>query len=40
MKIFDAPSSTAAKPLPWDSKQLAALTAYTASLQKTFKPSR
>jgi len=24
---FDAPSSTAAKPLPWDSKQLAALTA-------------
>ncbi|PHM20473.1 MAG: hypothetical protein CK604_05985 [Curvibacter sp. PD_MW3] len=30
----------AAKPLPWDSKELAALTAYTASLQKTFKPSR
>lgn len=29
----------AAKPLPWDSKELAALTAYTASLQKTFKPS-
>ncbi|RUP24759.1 MAG: hypothetical protein EKK45_23265 [Curvibacter sp.] len=28
----------AAKPLPWDSKELAALTAYTASLQKTFKP--
>ena len=30
----------AAKPLPWDSKELAALTAYTASLQKTFKPAR
>ena len=30
----------AAKPLPWDSKELADLTAYTASLQKTFKPSR
>ncbi|MBE7942750.1 MULTISPECIES: cytochrome c peroxidase [Ramlibacter] len=30
----------AAKPLPWDSKELAALTAYTATLQKTFKPSR
>lgn len=29
----------AAKPLPWDSKELAALTAYTASLQKTFKPA-
>lgn len=29
----------AAKPLPWDSRELAALTAYTASLQKTFKPS-
>ena len=30
----------ATKPLPWDSKELAALTAYTASLQKSFKPSR
>lgn len=30
----------AAKPLPWDSKELAALTAYPASLQKTFKPSK
>jgi cytochrome c len=30
----------AAKPLPWNSKELAALTAYTASLQKSFKPSR
>jgi len=29
----------AAKPLPWDSKELADLTAYTASLQKSFKPS-
>ncbi len=29
----------AAKPLPWNSKELAALTAYTASLQKGFKPS-
>jgi len=29
----------AANPLPWDSKELAALTAYTASLQKTFKPT-
>jgi cytochrome c len=28
----------AAKPLPWDSKELAALTAYTATLQKDFKP--
>jgi cytochrome c len=28
-----------AKPLPWNSKELADLTAYTASLQKTFKPS-
>jgi len=28
----------AAKPLPWDSTKLAALTAYTAELQKTFKP--
>lgn len=28
----------AAKPLPWDSKKLADLTAYTAQLQKTFKP--
>lgn len=26
-----------AKPLPWDSRALAALTAYTAELQKTFK---
>lgn len=30
----------AAKPLPWDSKELAALTAYTAVLQKSFKPNR
>ncbi|MDE2604479.1 MAG: hypothetical protein KGL68_01010 [Burkholderiales bacterium] len=30
----------AAKPLPWDSKELAALTTYTATLQKTFKPAR
>jgi len=30
----------AAKPLPWDSKELAALTAYTATLQKTFRPAR
>jgi cytochrome c len=28
----------AAKPLPWDSKELAALTAYTGEVQKTFKP--
>jgi mono/diheme cytochrome c family protein len=28
-----------AKPLPWNSKELADLTAYTASLQNTFKPS-
>jgi len=28
-----------AKPLPWDSKELAALTAYTATLQKSFKPN-
>ncbi len=28
----------AAKPLAWDSKELAALTAYTAEVQKTFKP--
>lgn len=28
----------AAKPLPWDSKELAALTAYTQTVQKTFKP--
>lgn len=30
----------AAKPLPWNSKELAALTAYTAVLQKSFKPHR
>jgi len=29
----------AAEPLPWESKELAALTAYTVELQKTFKPS-
>lgn len=29
----------AAKPLPWDSRQLAALTAYTLEVQKKFKPS-
>lgn len=29
----------AAKPLPWDSKQLAALTAYTLQVQKSFKPN-
>lgn len=29
----------AAKPLPWNSKELADLTAYTAELQKTFKPA-
>jgi len=29
----------ASKPLPWGSTELAALTAYTAELQKTFKPS-
>jgi cytochrome c len=28
----------AAKPLAWDSRELAALTAYTADMQKTFKP--
>lgn len=28
----------ASKPLPWDGKKLAALTAYSASLQKGFKP--
>jgi cytochrome c len=28
----------AAKPLPWDSRELAALTAYTSTLQKSFKP--
>ncbi|MCB1967568.1 MAG: cytochrome C peroxidase [Candidatus Accumulibacter sp.] len=28
----------AAKPLPWDSRELAALTAYVADLQKGFKP--
>ncbi|WP_197970556.1 c-type cytochrome [Denitratisoma oestradiolicum] len=28
----------AAKPLPWDSKELAALVAYTQTLQKTFRP--
>ena len=30
----------AAKPLPWDSRELAALTAYTAQVQKSFKPSQ
>lgn len=30
----------AAKPLPWDSKELAELTAYLLTVQKTFKPSR
>lgn len=30
----------AAKPLPWDSKELAALTAYTLTVQKTFKPGK
>ncbi|MEC5213949.1 cytochrome c [Polaromonas sp. CG_9.5] len=30
----------AAKPLPWDSKELAGLTVYVQTLQKTFKPSR
>jgi len=29
----------AAKPLPWNSKELAELTAYVAELQKTFKPA-
>ncbi|MFQ5829224.1 MAG: c-type cytochrome [Candidatus Methylomirabilia bacterium] len=29
----------AAKPLPWDSKELAALTAYVAEVQKTFQPT-
>jgi cytochrome c len=29
----------AAKPLPWDSKELAGLTAYLLRVQKTFKPS-
>lgn len=29
----------ASKPFPWDSRELAALTAYTAEVQKTFKPS-
>lgn len=29
----------AAKPLPWNSKELAALTAYTLELQKAFKPA-
>lgn len=28
----------AAKPFPWDSRELAALTAYTAEVQKTYKP--
>ncbi|HEC14015.1 MAG TPA: hypothetical protein ENI80_12355 [Acidiferrobacteraceae bacterium] len=28
----------AGKPFPWDSQELAALTAYTAEVQKTFKP--
>ncbi len=30
----------AAKPLAWDSKELAALTAYTAELQKNFTPAK
>lgn len=30
----------AAKPLPWDSKELAGLTAYMLTVQKSFKPSR
>lgn len=30
----------AAKPLPWNSKELADLTAYVSELQKTFKPAR
>lgn len=30
----------AAKPLPWNSKELAGLNAYLLSVQKTFKPSR
>lgn len=30
----------AAKPLAWDSKELAALTAYTADVQKSFKPAK
>ncbi|MEW9900888.1 cytochrome c peroxidase [Chitinivorax sp. PXF-14] len=30
----------ATKPLPWNSKELADLTAYVAELQKTFKPAR
>ena len=29
----------AAKPLPWGSRELAALTSYTAEVQKTFKPA-
>jgi cytochrome c len=29
----------AAKPLPWDSRKLAALTAYAGEVQKTFKPA-
>lgn len=29
----------AAKPLPWDSKELAALSAYSLQVQKTFKPA-
>ncbi|MBK7280307.1 cytochrome c peroxidase [Candidatus Aalborgicola defluviihabitans] len=29
----------AAKPLPWDSRELAGLTAYVQTLQKTFKPA-
>lgn len=30
----------ASKPLPWDSKELAALTAYAQEIQKTFKPAK
>mgnify|MGYP005619207551 CR=1 FL=1 len=33
-------SPMAGKALPWDSKELAALTAYTAEQQKTFKPGK
>ncbi|MFZ5502282.1 MAG: c-type cytochrome [Pseudomonadota bacterium] len=29
----------ASKPLPWDSRDLAALTAYTAEMQRTFRPT-
>ncbi len=29
----------ASKPLPWDSRELAALTAYAGAVQKSFKPT-